>query len=1127
MRSRPHRLSLVALIGAIPFGLLSLHTVSPTHAQVITPAADGTSTTVTSNGNRFNIQGGTLSGDRANLFHSFEQFGVREGQIANFLSNPNIQNILGGVIGGDASIINGLIQVTGGNSHLFLMNPAGILFGLNASLNVPASFTATTATGIGLGGGWFDAIATNDYAALVGTPSTFNFSLLQSGSIVNFGNLTVKLGQNLALLGGTVISTGSLSAPGGQITVAAVPGENLLRFSQQGHLLSLEISPSSPVPLSPLSLPQLLTGSGNATEVTVNSNGTVQLAGSGVRVENGDVVARNLNAETATLLASHNLTLVESQLHTTSDLTLLAGDTLFIRDSVANPFAAHAGRNLHIQGNKTIDILVLHHPETPFQSSGNTSLVSNGLISSDAHYRVGGSFSILNLANSPNNFISLYDPIIFSAGDVTFGNYTGPSLWVEAAGSITAGDITINAIDPAISSEPLLILKAGASVAPANVTLVPGSTQTAAGTTFNSPLAFSLPGSINVGNLAVNAAGIGGPVILDALGDIATASITSNGGQIYLNSREGGIDTSSGVLNSTAGNGDSGSIALQAEQNIITGEINTSSTNGNGGNIILFSQTGAINTSAGIVDTSSVNGNGGEVLLYAAENSITTANLNSFSITGNGDKIILYAGDSINTVNINTSGVTAGEISLTSTNGAINTSDGTLNAASTTGNSSAVTLQALGNITTSDIASNGGSISLTSTTGAIDTSAGILNSTANGGAGGTVTLHGFGNITTGRMKTNDGDINLLSRNGDINTSAGTLDTTSAANIFIEARGDITTGNITSQGGKISLESSNLSIDTRGGTLDSSSDKGNGGAIDMLASGDLTTGDIISDGGNITLTSLSFDATINTTDGILDSSSDTGNGGAIELKADNNITTGNIISVGGSISLRADEINTSSGTLTSSSTTGEGGAIKLEALDFITTGSITSDGGLISLLAARDITGNINTSGGNIDSSSDTGNGGAIQFEAGDFITTGNITSDGGKIRLTSLGGLDTRRGTLDSSSDTGNGGDITLWVRTEITTGNITSDAGNINLISSGLFDPDGVLINSGSINTSGGTLNSSSGISNGGAIGLYALGSITTRDITSDGGNIDLTSSNDNINSLAGTLNSAADVDE
>ncbi|HBK62311.1 MAG TPA: hypothetical protein DD000_01960, partial [Cyanobacteria bacterium UBA11166] len=162
--------------------------IKPAQSQSIIPAVDGTGTTVTINGNQFNIQGGTLSGDGANLFQSFQQFGLSNGEIANFLSNPSIRNILGRVVGGDPSIINGLIQVTGGNSNLFLMNPAGIVFGRNAELNVPASFTATTATGIGFPGGWFNAFGSNDYNSLVGNPDGFRFETLQPGAIINLGN---------------------------------------------------------------------------------------------------------------------------------------------------------------------------------------------------------------------------------------------------------------------------------------------------------------------------------------------------------------------------------------------------------------------------------------------------------------------------------------------------------------------------------------------------------------------------------------------------------------------------------------------------------------------------------------------------------------------------------------------------------------------------------------------------------------------------------------------------------------------------------------------------------------------------------------------------------------------------
>ncbi|MEW5861079.1 MAG: filamentous hemagglutinin N-terminal domain-containing protein, partial [Cyanobacteriota bacterium] len=263
--------------------------LQPVQAQPITPAADGTGTIVTPDGNRLNISGGTLSKDKANLFHSFEHLGLNSGEIANFLSNPSIQNILGRVTGGNASYIDGLIQVTGGNSNLFLMNPAGIIFGSHASLNVPASFTATTATGIGFGNNWFNAVGANDYATLVGTPSQFIFHTPQPGSIVNAGSLAVS--GNLTLLGGTAVTTGQMKATGGQIAVVGVLGEKLVRLSLPGSPLSLEIQPlpasnTAALPFSPLSLPSLLTGGNlaNATGLTVNSDGTIRLTASGAAI---------------------------------------------------------------------------------------------------------------------------------------------------------------------------------------------------------------------------------------------------------------------------------------------------------------------------------------------------------------------------------------------------------------------------------------------------------------------------------------------------------------------------------------------------------------------------------------------------------------------------------------------------------------------------------------------------------------------------------------------------------------------------------------------------------------------------------------------------------------------------
>ena len=257
----------------------------------IKAAGDSANTVVTEYGQNYRIDGGRTSSDGTNLFHSFEKFGLEQGRVAEFRSRPNIENILGRVVGGDPSRINGLIQVTGGNSNLYLLNPAGIIFGPAARLNLPASFTATTATGIGFDGGiadgWFNAIGTNNYNALIGNPSYFEFGNAFPGGIINRANLAVNPGADLTLLGGTIISSGSLSAPGGNLTLAAVPGQNRIRISQPGHLLALEISPLSnsnlASELNPPTIAQLLTDPdiGHATGATVNSNGEILLTGSG------------------------------------------------------------------------------------------------------------------------------------------------------------------------------------------------------------------------------------------------------------------------------------------------------------------------------------------------------------------------------------------------------------------------------------------------------------------------------------------------------------------------------------------------------------------------------------------------------------------------------------------------------------------------------------------------------------------------------------------------------------------------------------------------------------------------------------------------------------------------------
>jgi filamentous hemagglutinin family protein len=99
-------------------------------------------------GNVYDITGGTRPGNGTNLFHSFGEFGVPTNHVANFLNDSGLatSNILGRVTGGNPSNILGAIQTTGfGSGNLFVMNPAGVVFGANASLNVGGSASFTTA----------------------------------------------------------------------------------------------------------------------------------------------------------------------------------------------------------------------------------------------------------------------------------------------------------------------------------------------------------------------------------------------------------------------------------------------------------------------------------------------------------------------------------------------------------------------------------------------------------------------------------------------------------------------------------------------------------------------------------------------------------------------------------------------------------------------------------------------------------------------------------------------------------------------------------------------------------------------------------------------------------------------
>ncbi|NEQ51853.1 MAG: filamentous hemagglutinin N-terminal domain-containing protein [Leptolyngbya sp. SIO3F4] len=249
--------------------------ISPALGQV-NPSGN---TTKTTEGAQIQITGGERSVDGANLFHQFESFDINQSETVIFVAPDSVENILSRITNLQPSSIDGNLVVSN-NANFWLINPAGILFGPDARLNLQGDFTAATADAVGFDQGWFTHGA--DYQALVGSPRSLAF-VSAPAPLINLGDLQVSPGQHLRLLGGSVINGGNLSAPEGTITIAAVTNTNLVTLSQSGQILSLDIASNVDDLLAndlvPLDLPTLLTGSGidHADTLTVTADGAIQL----------------------------------------------------------------------------------------------------------------------------------------------------------------------------------------------------------------------------------------------------------------------------------------------------------------------------------------------------------------------------------------------------------------------------------------------------------------------------------------------------------------------------------------------------------------------------------------------------------------------------------------------------------------------------------------------------------------------------------------------------------------------------------------------------------------------------------------------------------------------------------
>ncbi len=339
---------LIGTIGLLTVGLILSPFTYVTYAQITpTPGAGSLTTEVNKVGNIYEITLGTLVG--ANLFHSFGEFSISsvetaQFQTSNLAADTTVGNVLGRVTGGTPSTIFGTIDSLRfyPNANLFLMNPSGIIFGPNATLDVGGSVAFTTANYIRLFDGGDSAMFYVDPASDAVTAAGHT-SILSSAPLVDFGfvtpaafgflnstpatitvqgsTLSVPTGQSISLVSGNQVVTytdpdtlsqafvpggvtmvgGSLSAPGGEVHIASVASTG--EISHQDLGTGPNINGDAFTGMGQISLSQ-----GATIDVSGDAAGTIRIRGGQFELINSALNADTGNSKGAETAIDIHLT---------------------------------------------------------------------------------------------------------------------------------------------------------------------------------------------------------------------------------------------------------------------------------------------------------------------------------------------------------------------------------------------------------------------------------------------------------------------------------------------------------------------------------------------------------------------------------------------------------------------------------------------------------------------------------------------------------------------------------------------------------------------------------------------------------------------------------------------------
>ncbi len=971
------------------------------------------------------IEGGAAREN--SLFHSFEQFNIGENQRVYFANPADISTIFSRVTGAEASNILGTLGVNG-PADLFFINPNGILFGPNATLDINGSLFISTAESLLFKEGvTFSATSPQTSPLLtVSTPIGLQYgdspgaiSLQGPGHHLSVESqdplgiriiqsdrppgLQVPSSETLAFIGGDVTLSGAnITTEGGRIEVGSVGAQSLVNITSAGDrwLASYEgIERFNNIELT------------NEAAAVAAGEGAVYLQGDRIFI-NRDSVVFATNSASLNVSAAENISLIG-----------------FIADpSEAVSFPTGILLQNDLDSTADAGALTVNTPQLSIENGA-------GLITQNFGTGTGGNIDI----QAPQ--LQVKDSFIFagaySEGDSGSVNIQSQQLNIDRSfigadtfDSGASGDITISADRIEIQNQTVIATDSFAEGRAGDVTIQAQQVQ-----------------------------------LKDSAFVSAVGRSLGAGGSVSIEAQERLQITAAGVFTETLSPNGGGTVDLFAPQIEITEGAVVSSANGGtgqGGNVNIKTDRLQVVGSSVAADTLG-QGAGGNVRVQAREIDVTRGRISALTAleTGAGGNIVLEASESVtlsdrtqvNTESDATSSGDGGNIAIQT--GALLLQQGSqlVSRSSGAGNAGNVTIQATDRVVLKQPFVD------SLDTVEIPTAILALLEFQSVGEGGNI------DITTGSLSVLDGAELLANTFGE--GDAGNVNINASGEVLLEGTRPLSVvpGGIFSNvgpggngnAGQVNIQAERLSV-LNGARVASSVEgtaaipgrpagMGRGGEInvkasDVLLSGTDATGDRISG----LFTDTQAGATGN--GGRITIQADTlrvANGAQINSQTENASDSGNV-EIDTSLQLAID----SSGEITvSSRDTGSAGNLRITSQSVVLdNGEITAqtnsgDGGNISLLVDDVL---LLRNGGELSSTAGSagagGNGGDIAIEAGFIaaiaqensdITANAFNGQGGSISVNTQGvlGIQSRdqptfRSDITASSQLGQNGVVII-----------------------------------------------------------------------------------------------------